>query len=131
MATEGAPLDIDLLAASLRADSQDLGAFVEGLAAKLEDALPGRVKVQRGRRGMFGPKIVRKVALDGAGERLELTRSEDDVIEMRRSRLSGGIVLKSDPIDTEAWLQAVGQALAAEAERSEQTRQALERLLTN
>ena len=131
MATEGAPLDIDLLAASLRADSQDLGAFVEGLAVKLEDALPGRVKVQRGRRGMFGPKIVRKVALDGAGERLELTRSEDDVIEMRRSRLSGGIVLKSDPIDTEAWLQAVGQALAAEAQRSEQTRQALERLLTN
>jgi hypothetical protein len=131
VATEGAPLDIDLLAASLRADSQDLGAFVEGLAVKLEDALPGRVKVQRGRRGMFGPKIVRKVALDGAGERLELTRSEDDVIEMRRSRLSGGIVLKSDPIDTEAWLQAVGQALAAEAQRSEQTRQALERLLTN
>ena len=130
MATEGAPLDIDLLAASLRADSQDLGAFVEGLAVKLEDALPGRVKVQRGRRGMFGPKIVRKVVLDGAGERLELTRSEDDVIEMRRSRLSGGIVLKSDPIATEAWLQAVGQALAAEAERSEQTRQALERLLT-
>ena len=131
MATEDAPFDIDLLAASLRADSSDLGAFVEGLAAKLEDALPGRVSVQRGRRGMFGPKVVRKLAVQGAGERLELVRGEGDAIETRRCRMSGGIVLKSDPVDTETWLQAVGQTLASEAERSEQTRQALERLLTN
>jgi hypothetical protein len=131
VATEGAPFDIDLLAASLRADSGDLGAFVEGLAAKLEEALPGRVKVQRARRGMFGPKVVRQLAVEGAGERLELIRGEGDVVETRRCRISGGIVLKSDPVDTETWLQAVGQTLATEAERSEQTRQALERLLTN
>jgi hypothetical protein len=131
VATEGAPFDIDLLAASLRADSGDLGAFVEGLAAKLEEALPGRVKVQRARRGMFGPKVVRQLAVAGAGERLELIRGEGDVVETRRCRISGGIVLKSDPVDTETWLQAVGQTLATEAERSEQTRQALERLLTN
>jgi hypothetical protein len=131
VATEGAPLDIDLLAASLRADASDLGAFVEGLAAKLEDALPGRAKVQRARRGMFGPKIVRKIAVDGSGDRLELTRSEDDVIETRRSRLSSGIVLKSETIDTDEWLQAVGETLATEAQRSEKTRQALERLLTD
>jgi hypothetical protein len=131
VATEGAPFDIDLLAASLRADSGDLGAFVEGLAVKLEEALPGRVNVQRARRGMFGPKLVRQVAVEGAGERLELIRGEGDVVETRRCRISGGIVLKSDPVDTETWLQAVGQTLAAEAERSEQTRQALERLLTN
>ena len=131
VATEDAPLDIDLLAASLRADAGDLGACVEGLAAKLEEALPGRAKVQRGRRGMFGPKIVRKIAIDGGAERLELTRSDGDAIETRRSRLSGGIVLKSEAIDTESWLQAVGETLAAEAQRSEKTRQALERLLTN
>jgi len=131
VATEGAPLDIDLLAASLRADSSDVGAFVEGLAAKLEDVLPGRAKVQRARRGMFGPKIVRKLAVDGGGDRLELLRSEDDVIETRRSRLSGGIVLKSETIDTDTWLQAIGETLAAEAQRSEKTRQALERMLTD
>jgi hypothetical protein len=131
VATEGAPFDIDLLAASLRADSGDLGEFVEGLAGKLEDVLPGRVIVQRNRRGMFGPKIVRKIALDAGPERLELLRSEDDVIETRRARLSGGIVLKTEPLDTDAWMDALGGALAAEAERSAQTRQALERLLTN
>jgi len=130
VATEGAPFDIDLLAASLRADSGDLGAFVEGLARKLEDVLPGRVTVQRNRRGMFGPKIVRKIALDAGPERLELLRSEDDVIETRRARLSGGIVLKTEQLDTEAWMSVLGTALAAEAQRSAQTRQAIERLLT-
>ena len=49
-------LDIDLLAASLRADTSDLGAFVEALAVKLEEAVPGAVQVQRRREGMFGPK---------------------------------------------------------------------------
>jgi hypothetical protein len=121
-------VDLDLLAASLRADASDLGAFVEGLATKLEDVLPGRVKVERGRRGMLAPKLVRKIALDGGGQRLELVR---DVIETRCSRLSAGIVLKSETLDTDTWLTALGEVLTAEAERSEQTRRALERLLIN
>ena len=69
---ERAAVDIDLLAASLRADSSDAGTFVEGLARKLEDLLPGRVKVQRSRSGMFGPKVVRKIAVEAGGQRLEL-----------------------------------------------------------
>jgi hypothetical protein len=130
VATEGAPLDIDLLAASLRADSADVGAFVEGLAGKLEDVLPGRTKVVRWRGKMFGPKLVRKISIDVGDERLELSRTEHNVIDTQRARVSGGIVLKSETIDTEAWMHAVGELLATEAQRSEQTRQALERLLT-
>ena len=41
MSSDESALDIDLLAASLRADSSDLSAFVESLAAKLEEAMPG------------------------------------------------------------------------------------------
>jgi hypothetical protein len=127
--TEGAPFDLDLLAASLRADSSDVGAFVESLAAKLADVLPGRVTVQRARRGLFGPKIVRKLAVDAGGQRLELLRGEGDAIEARCARLSAGIVLKTEEISTDDWLAALGEALAAEAGRNERTRQALERLL--
>jgi hypothetical protein len=123
--------DLDLLAASLRADAGDTGAFVEGLAAKLEDVLPGRVKVQRGRRGFIGPKVVRKIAVDAGGLRLELERDDADAIQTRCARVSGGIVLKTEAVDTDVWLDALGQALAAEAEQSERTRQALERLLTS
>ena len=119
---------MDLLAASLRADSSDLNAFVEGLAAKLEQAVPGRVRVDRRRSGMFGSKAVRSVAVDLGDRRLEL-RSDGGRVETRCARLSGGIVLKNDALETDQWLAVLGDALAAEARRSDTTRKALERLL--
>ncbi len=122
------PVDIDLLAASLRADASDLGAFVEALAVKLQEAVPGAVTVERRRDGMFGPKRVRRVALDVGGQRLEL-RAGGGTVQTRCSRLSGGIVLKSDELSTDAWLHALGEALAVQAQHSATTRQALERLL--
>ena len=128
---EGGAVDIDLLAASLRADAADTGAFVEGLAAKLEEALPGRVSVKRARSGLFGPKHVREIAVEAGDERLELACGPSDAIEWRRARQSGGIVLKREVLDSETWMAALSSAMAAEAQRSEQTRQALERLLTN
>jgi hypothetical protein len=122
---------MDLLAASLRADAADTGAFVEGLAAKLEDVLPGRVSVKRARNGLFGPKLVKEIAVDAGGERLELARGAGDAVEWRRARQSGGIVLKREALDSDAWLTALSSAMSAEAQRSVQTRQALERLLTD
>jgi hypothetical protein len=128
MAPDDAALDIDLLAASLRVDVSDVGAFVEALASKLEDVVPGRVRVERRREGMFGPKVVRRISLELGDRRLELL-AQGGAINTRCSRLSGGIVLKSESLDTDAWLATLGESLAAEARRSETTRQALERLL--
>jgi hypothetical protein len=128
MADEDPAFDIDLLAASFRTDLTDLAAFVESLAVKLENLLPTRVRVERRRQGMFGPKHVRSIEFEGDGERLVL-RYDGRMIDTRCARVSGGIVLKSDPMDTDAWLTALGQSLACEARRSATTRQALERLL--
>jgi hypothetical protein len=121
--------DIDLVAAALRADAGDVGAFVEGLAAKLEDALPGKVSVRRSRQGLLGARSVRGITVDTGDERLELVRGAGETIETVRARLSGGIVLKRQTLDIEEWLTALGEALTREAGRSERTRQALERLL--
>jgi hypothetical protein len=128
LADSNGPLDIDLLAASLRADEAELGSFVEAVAAKLEAAMPGAVQVQRGRDGLFGPKRVQRVAVDAGGRRLEMRRAGTG-IETTSSRVSGGIVLKSEVVDTGTWLAALGEAVAAEARRSETAREALERLL--
>jgi hypothetical protein len=131
MATDDAgqtDLDIDLVAASLRADTSDLRAFVEALAVKLEDAMPGAVTVERRRDGMFGPKHVRRIALDASGQRLEL-RADAGAIQTRCARLSGGIVLKSEEVSTDEWLRALGGALTDQARISQTTRQALDRLL--
>jgi hypothetical protein len=129
MADEDGTLDIDLLAASFRADSSDVVVFVETLAAKLEEAVPGRVQVERRRQGMRGPKVVRKIVLDGGDQRLEL-RADGRAVETVCARVSGGIVLKNEQVSTDQWLAALGAALAAEAARNATTKQALERLLT-
>jgi hypothetical protein len=121
-------LDIDLVTASLRADSSDLRTFVEALAVKLEDAVPGAVTVDRRRDGMFGPKHVRRIAVEAAGQRLEL-RADGASIQTRCARLSGGIVLKNEELATDQWLALLGAALAQQARSSLTTRQALERLL--
>jgi hypothetical protein len=129
VSSDSAGVDLDLLAASLRADSSDLSAFVESMAAKLEAAVPGRVRVDRRRTGMFGPRAVRSVSVDLADRRLEL-RAEGGAVRTRCAKVSGGIVLKNEELEIDAWLAMLGEALAAEASRSEATRRALERLLT-
>ena len=128
MTPEPDALDLDLVTASLRADTTDLQAFVEALAIKLEDVLPGRVRVDRRRSGLRGPKVVNRITINAGDRRLELV-SDGGALETRGARLSGGIVLKTEMLDIDAWLAAVSEALAAEAGRSEKTRQALERLL--
>ena len=126
---ESDSLELDLLAASLRADLGDIAAFVEGLAVKLEESLPGVVQVERVKQGFRGPKLVRRIAVNaGSGERLELRR-EGDRVQTLTARTSGGIVLKTEAVDIETWLSTLTTLIAAEAGRNEKTRQALERLL--
>jgi hypothetical protein len=127
--SEGDPLELDLLAASLRTDSDDLGTFIESLAVKLEQALPGLTRVQRGRRGLVGAKEVRAISVQSGDQQLELIRDGGNRVQARRARVSGGIVLKTETIDIDSWMEALTALLAAEAAHNERTRQALARLL--
>lgn len=119
-------LDLDLLAASLRADGADVATFTEALATKLEAALPGETQVRRA--GFRGRGAVQQIAVDAGGERLELN-ARRGAIETVCARISGGIVLKTEPVDVDEWLRRLTAALAAAAQRNQRTRQALDRLL--
>jgi hypothetical protein len=122
--------EIDLLSASLRADAADLGAFAEALARRFEDALPRQTRVRRERRGFLSrEKVVREVALDVDGDRYCL-RNRAGVVEATRARVSGGIALKSEPLEIPAWIDELTAALAREAQRSGEAQQALQRMLT-
>ena len=61
--------------------------------------------------------------------RLAIT-CHDGAVEAHVASLSGGIVLKNEAVGVHQWVDALGEALAAEAEHSETMRRALERLLT-
>lgn len=122
--------DLDLLAASLRADAEDLHAFTGALAARFEQALPGRTTVRRERAGLFGPKEVREVSVDLDGDRFGV-RAERGGVHATCAKLSGGIVLKTERLDLSEWIRELSAALAREADRSQDAQTALQRLLTS
>jgi hypothetical protein len=122
------PEDLDLVAASLRADAGDLDAFIEALAVKLDAALPGQVEVERRGGLLGGRKRVRRIEVTLGDQRYELELERARVTCRRRSVVRG-IALKTQELDLDAWIAALSQDLVDEADRSERGREALARLL--
>jgi hypothetical protein len=123
----------DLSAAGLRADGTDLRISVEVLASKLESSLPGRTRVERRGGGLLGrgEKHVRRIQVDlgsDSGTRYELS-IDGDRVEGFRERKSGGIAIKREALDPDAWIAALTEELQAEAQRSAEARAALEGLV--
>ena len=120
--------DLDLVAAALRADLSDIAAFVESLATRLELALPGLVEIKRVRSGFRGPKLVSEITVVSGDQRLVLQRDGGRVSAVR-SRVSGGIAIKTEALDIDAWLIVLSAAVADQAQRSERTRLALQQIV--
>ncbi len=124
------PQDFDLVAASLRADSSERGAFVEGLAHKLERALPDLTRVERKpRRLLSKQKVVHRIEVELGENRYSIALNSAGAPEAQRSKAVRGIVLKSEPLPLDRWIDALSHDLAREAAASAEGRSALERLL--
>lgn len=122
--------DFDLAAAGLRLDGADLAMSVQVLAAKLEQALPGQARVERSGGGLLGrgEKHVRRVKVEVGSCAYELA-VDGARVQGSRVRQSGGIAIKRESLDPDAWIAALTADLRVEAERSAQARAALEKLL--
>jgi hypothetical protein len=121
----------DLAAAGLRADGADLKISIEALASKLEQALPGQVRVERQGGGLFGRgggRRVRRLGVELGADCYTLEVGEATV-EGSRERRVGGISIKREPLAPDAWLAALAQQLQLEAQRSSKAREALAKLL--
>ena len=116
----------ELVAASLRADTADLEVFVGTLAGKLAAALPDRVRVERS--GFLGRGAVRRIEVTISEARYELLH-ERGALRAARARVVKGIVLKTEELQLDEWIDALSRELADEAETSERCRAALQRLL--
>jgi hypothetical protein len=119
----------DLVAASLRADTTDLVAFVEALAVKLEGALPDGVRVERRGDGLLSrTKRVRSISIGMGEARYDLERVGDSIQTSRCNEVRG-IVIKSERLDLDEWIDALSRELTERAQQSERSRLALQRLL--
>lgn len=126
---DGGELGFDLLAGSLRASSADLTTFVEVLGDKLEQALPRRVKVdRRAVRPLSRRRRVTRIEVS-FGDQRYLLGVDHGTIDTRLAKAVRGVVLKSEPLSLDAWIDGLAHGLAAEAQASEQSRVALQGLL--
>jgi hypothetical protein len=125
---DGGEIDVELVAASLRASGNDLTTFVEVLADKLEGALPGRVQVERKATRLLGrAKRVDRIQCQLGDQRYVL--SARNGIEARRATAVRGVVLKSEELSLDEWLGALARDLADEARTNEHAQLALQQLL--
>ncbi len=127
---EAMTVQVDLLAAALRADSSDLKAFLEVLAGKLEGALPAQTTVIRQNKLFSREHPVREivVTLDEYQYRI-VHEQRGAALTTLRAKVVRGIVLKTDQLSMDQWIGELAESLARQASRSEQARQALERFL--
>ncbi len=119
----------DLAASSLRADASDARALAEALASKLGEALPDQTKIRRrGGRLLSRDKRLESVEVRLGEDTFVLSLSGEKA-ETSRAKTVRGVVIKRQELPLDAWLDALSDALGAEAQRSEAARLSLERLL--
>lgn len=124
---EPGQLDFDLLAASLRADTADMGTWVDVLGKKLAGALPYRVRLRHG--GFFGGGAVTGFTVDLGAWRFGM-RLEHGQPSAERTHVVRDIALKTETLPLDAWLDALVEALTELAETSARERTAIQGLLS-
>ncbi|MHB1513620.1 hypothetical protein [Acidiferrobacter sp.] len=123
--------DFDLHAAWIRRAQTDLHAFLEALAARLEGALPGRVQVERKREGFLtGPKRVVGITIRTDDNRYVLDAHNHEIHASRQHDVRG-VVLKTETLTLDRWLQDLEEELRRLSGALEGARGVLQDFLTS
>jgi hypothetical protein len=122
--------ELDLAAASVRADRTDTQAMIEALAVRLEEALPRMALVKRRRVGGFRSKRseVERIAVEMGDERFELAASSG-AVQCMRTKVVRGIALKREEVPIERWVRDLVDAVIASSAAGEEARSVLEGLV--
>src|SRR5258708_27476774 len=102
----------ELFAASLRADNTDIKAFLEALAVKLEGSLPEHTKVTRQGSLFSREHPVKEVEVLLGEYEYRIGRERQGPLVAVRAKVVRGIVLKTEQISVEQWIEELSEALA-------------------
>ena len=123
--------DFDLHAAWIRRAQTDLHAFLEALAARLEGALPGRVQVEHKRDGLLSAtRHITTITIQVDGSRYLLDARNHDIRASRQHEVRG-VVLKTESLPLDRWLQALEDELRRLSGSLEGARGILQDFLTS
>jgi hypothetical protein len=121
-------MDLELAAASLRADASDVGTLMKVLADTLAGALGPRLQVER-----FGGRFRKsddihslRITLDDDLFEAEIERGS---VRCTIGHSSGGIRIRSEKVGLDGWLARLLASLKAEAANSLAVRRALETIV--
>jgi len=124
----GDSLDLELAAAQLRADSADVGILLKVLVAQLSDALGSRLQVQRAGGRFRKSDEIRSLRIAMGDDQFE-AEVDGPTLRCTIGHTSGGIRIRSEKVDVDAWLDRLLAVLQAEAEHSQAVRLALENIV--
>src|SRR5438132_14413973 len=108
----GEPLQVEMLAASLRSDTTDVKAFMEALAAKLSGSLPNQTTVTRHSSLFSREHPVKEIAVTMGDYQYRINKERQGPLITQRAKVVRGIVLKTEQIPMEQWIEELAQALA-------------------
>lgn len=118
-------LEADVLAAALQMNNQETGDLLEFLARKLEQSLPQATTVTRSGNFLSKARPVKEITVRFETYHYQLSRTPQGVPAARVLKLVRGVVLKTSEVSIAAWTAGIAQELVQLAERSAQTRDAL------
>jgi hypothetical protein len=122
-------MQVELYAASLRADYTDVAAFLEALAVKFEGALPTHTRVTRHTSLFSRERPIKEIAVTLGEFQYRIGKERQGPLLAQRSHFVRGIVLNSEQIQVEQWIEEVAEALAQLAAHNQQAHMALSRFL--
>jgi hypothetical protein len=120
--------DLELAAASLRADGSDVRILVKVLADKLADALGGRLEVKRSGGRFRKSDEIRSIRINLDDDQFE-AEVDGTSLQCTVGHTSGGIRIRTEKVDVDAWLARLLGVLKAEAAHSQAVRLALESMV--
>ena len=124
----GDELDVDVLAASISLDADDLHQLLPKLATRFASVLPDHCKVET-EGGWLRAKQVVAVTLALGEHHFKLSKGQGIGVEAYRQHVVRGIVLGSEPLELAEWTAGVAAGLSQLAAQSAHARTALKRFM--
>jgi hypothetical protein len=121
-------MDLELAAASLRADGTDVRILVKVLADQLADALGSRLEVQQSGGRFRKSGEIRSIRISIDDDQFE-AEVDGDTLRCTIGHSSGGIRIRSEKVSVDLWIARLLGVLKAEAAHSESVRRALETIV--
>ena len=120
--------DLELAAASLRADGTDVHVLLKVLVDQLSDALGNRLRVERGGGRFRKSEEIKSLNVAMGDDQFEAV-VEGPSLRCTVGHASGGIRIRSESVTLDEWIARLLGALQAEAAHSQSARLALENIV--